>query len=216
MLVSEKAVRRLMKEEGVEVRCAKGKRGRSGCIGEITPAVDDLVKRRFKAESPNELWLTDITEFSAADGKPHLGPVIDRFDGKVVSRAVSDSPDDSLVERMVDEAIAALRDEGRRPIVRTDRGGRCRGGMRMEKLEGRRMRRSMSRKGNSGDNAACGGFFGRMKAEMRYGIRREAKAALKGAIEDYPVFYNEERIKASLGGLSVKEYRDKLEKMSGI
>lgn len=74
------------------------------------------------------------------------------------------------------------------------------------------MGRSMSRKGNSGDNAACEGFFGRMKTEMHYGIRWETKAALKGAIENYLVFYNEERIKASLGGLSIKEHRDKLAK----
>ena len=47
---------------------------------------------------------------------------------------------------------------------------------------------------------------------MYYGIRRETKAALKGAIENYLVFYNEERIKASLGGLSIKEHRDKLAK----
>lgn len=72
VLVSEKVVRRLMKEEGVEVRYAKRKRRYSSYIGEITPAVDDLVKRRFKAESPNELWLTDITDFSAADGKLYL------------------------------------------------------------------------------------------------------------------------------------------------
>ena len=52
VLVSEKVVRRLMKEEGVEVRYAKRKRRYSSYIGEIAPAVDDLVKRRFKAESP--------------------------------------------------------------------------------------------------------------------------------------------------------------------
>ena len=47
---------------------------------------------------------------------------------------------------------------------------------------------------------------------MYYGIRWETKAALKGAIENYLVSYNEERIKASLGGLSIKEHRDKLAK----
>ena len=47
---------------------------------------------------------------------------------------------------------------------------------------------------------------------MHYGIRRETEAAPKGAIENYLVFYNEERIKASLGGLSIKEHRDKLAK----
>ena len=51
---------------------------------------------------------------------------------------------------------------------------------------------------------------------MHYGIRRETEAAPKGAIENYLVFYNEERIKASLGGLSIKEHRDKLAKMSSI
>lgn len=163
MLVSEKAVRRPMKEEGIEVRYAKRRRRYSSHIGEITPR-----RRRPRQETaqggvPNELWLTDITEFSAADGKLYLSPVIDCFDGKAVSWAVSDSPDNPLVERMIDEKIATLRDEGRRPIVRTDRGGHCRGGMWIEKLEGQRMGRSMSRKGNSGDNAACEGFFGRMK-----------------------------------------------------
>lgn len=74
VLVSEKVVRRPMREEGIEVRHAKRRRRYSSHIGEIPPAVDGLVKRRLKAESPNEPWLTDITEFSAADGRLYLTP----------------------------------------------------------------------------------------------------------------------------------------------
>lgn len=72
----------------------------------------------------------------------------------------------------------------------------------------------MSRKGNSGDNAACEGFFGRMKTEMYYGIRWSKASELEAAIHEYIDFYNNRRIKMSLGGLSTKEYRDKLSKVS--
>lgn len=117
---------------------------------------------------------------------------------------------------MIEDVISVLRDEGGRPIVHADRGGHYRGGMWIEKLEGQKMKRSMPRKGNSGDNVACEEFFGRMKTEMYYGIRWETKAELKEAIERYMAFYNGEKIKASLGGLSINEHRDMLAKMSSI
>lgn len=106
--VSEKVVRRLMKEEKMEVRYARRKRKYSSYIGEITPAVDNLVKGNFHATKPNELWLTDITEFAAAVGKLYVSPMIDCLDGKVVAWEASQHPDNSLVNRMLDKAIASL------------------------------------------------------------------------------------------------------------
>lgn len=55
IFISEKVVRRLMKEELIEVRYAKRKRRYSSYIGEITPAVENLVKGNFHAEKPNML-----------------------------------------------------------------------------------------------------------------------------------------------------------------
>ena len=69
-LVSEKVVRRFMKKERIEERYAKRKRKCSGCAGEITPAVDNLVAGVFHAEESNRPWLTDVTEFAAADERP--------------------------------------------------------------------------------------------------------------------------------------------------
>jgi len=79
----------------------------------------------------------------------------------------------------------------------------------MERLEGKGIARSMSRKGNSGDNAACEGFFGRMKTEMYYGRRWESSRELEKAMHEYMAFYNNERVKMSLGGISIHEYRDR-------
>ena len=75
-----------------------------------------------------------------------------------------------------------------------------------------RLTRSMSRKACSPDNAACGGFFGRLKNEMFYnrkwiGVSIEEFVQL---LDDYIHWYNEKRIKQSLGGLSPLDYRRKM------
>lgn len=215
--VSEKVVRRLMREEAIEVHYARRRRKYSSYIGEITPAVEDLVKHNFHAGVPNTLWLTDISEFAASDGKVYLSPLIDCFDGKLVSWATSKHPDSALVEEMLDRAFAELGcTDDRLPglVIHTDRGGHYRGGEWIERLEGKGIVRSMSRKGNSGDNAACEGFFGRMKTEMYYGRRWESSRELEKAMHEYMAFYNNERVKLSLGGISIHEYRDRELEMS--
>ena len=82
--ISEKVVRRLMKQECLVA--ATSKRRRYGSyLGEISPAPDNLLNRDFSAEVPNEKWLTDITEFQIPAGKVYLSPMIDCFDGMVVA-----------------------------------------------------------------------------------------------------------------------------------
>ena len=72
------------KELGGRTACDRRRRYSSYC-GEIGPAPDNLLARDFNAEQPNQKWLTDITEFQLPSGKVWLSPVIDCFDGKVVS-----------------------------------------------------------------------------------------------------------------------------------
>ena len=82
--ISEKVVRHLMKQECLVA--AKAKRRRYGSyMGEISPALDNLLNRDFSADAPNEKWLTDITEFQIPAGKVYLSPMIDCFDGMVVT-----------------------------------------------------------------------------------------------------------------------------------
>ena len=73
-----------MHEEKIKVIQPKMKKY-SSYAGEITPAVPNLLKRNFYASRLNQKWLTDITEFIIPSGKLYLSPIIDCFDGMVVS-----------------------------------------------------------------------------------------------------------------------------------
>lgn len=120
LILSEKAVRQIMRENQLIVKC-RTTRKYSSYKGEISPAVANVVARNFKAEKPNQKWLTDITEFSIPAGKVYLSPVIDCFDGMPVSWNISISPNAQLVSTMLDEAIATLPDTAH-PLVHTNRG----------------------------------------------------------------------------------------------
>jgi len=65
----------------------------------------------------------------------------------------------------------------------------------------------MSRKGNCLDNSPIENFFGIMKQEMYYGKVYKSFEELKNAVSDYIFYYNNERIKAKLTGMSPVEYR---------
>lgn len=208
--VSEKIVRRIMYEEGLVVY-QKRRRKYNSYKGEISPAVENLISRDFHAEKPNSKWLTDITEFSIPAGKIYLSPIIDCFDGFVTSWSIGVSPDANLVNRMLDDAIASL-DNDERPIVHSDRGCHYQWPGWIERMERSGLTRSMSKKGCSPDNSACEGFFGRLKNEMFY-CRSWEDTTIDDFIQEvdrYIHWYNEKRIKMSLGGKSPLNYRKSL------
>ncbi len=122
--VSEKVVRRLMREENLTVYRPK-RRKYSSYKGEISPAVPNLIQRNFHAPEPNIKWLTDVTEFALPAGKVYLSPIIDCFDGLVVSWSISTIPDANLVNMMLDGATQALL-HGQHPVVHSDRGSHYR------------------------------------------------------------------------------------------
>jgi putative transposase len=125
MHLSEKVVQRLMKQECLVV--AANRRRRYGSyLGEISPAPENLINRDFQADSPNEKWLTDITEFQIPAGKVYLSPMIDCFDGLVVSWTIGTRPDSDLVNTMLDAAIERVSDSGNKPIIHSDRGAHYR------------------------------------------------------------------------------------------
>jgi transposase InsO family protein/transposase-like protein len=209
--ISEKVIRRLMKQECLVA--ATSKRRRYGSyMGEISPAPDNLLNRDFSAEAPNEKWLTDITEFQIPAGKVYLSPMIDCFDGMVVSWSIGTRPNAELVNTMLDAAIDKVAASGERPMVHSDRGGHYRWPGWLTRITEAKLVRSMSRKGCSPDNAACEGFFGRLKTEMFF-----ARDWLSTTIEDFVAaldayirWYNEVRIKSSLGFRSPAEHRRSL------
>lgn len=210
IILSEKVIRRIMREELLVAQLVK-KRKYNSYKGEISPAVENIIERDFKAELPNQKWLTDITMFHIPSGKVYLSPIIDCFDGMVVSWSVGTSPNAKLVNDMLDEATTTLLNN-ETPIVHSDRGGHYRWPGWISRMDKAKLHRSMSAKGCSPDNAACEGFFGRLKNEMYYN-RSWWNVTIDDfiiKINDYINWYNNKRIKISLGALSPMEYRAKL------
>lgn len=209
--LSEKVVQRLMKQECLVV--ATPKRRRYGSyLGEISPAPENLINRDFHAAKPNEKWLTDITEFHIPAGKVYLSPMIDCFDGMVVSWTIGTRPDAQLVNTMLDAAIEKVANSNVRPLVHCDRGGHYRWPGWLTRIHDAKLVRSMSRKGCSPDNAACEGFLGRLKTELFYPRNWQATTLEQfiQVVDSYIRWYNEKRIKISLGSLSPHEYRASL------
>ena len=209
--ISEKVVRRLMKQEALVVPKPKRRRY-SSYLGEISPAPENIIQRDFQASAPNEKWLTDITEFHIRAGKVYLSPIIDCFDGLVISWSIGTKPDADLVNTMLDAAVETIADSEARPIIHSDRGGHYRWPGWLERIDAATLVRSMSRKASSQDNAACEGFFGRLKTEFFYPRDWRALTAAQfiDEVDAYIRWYNETRIKMSLGGRSPIEYRRSL------
>ena len=208
--VSEKVIRRIMHEEDLHVIAVKRKKYNS-YMGEISPAVENLIQRDFHADRPNEKWLTDITEFHIPAGKVYLSPILDCFDGLAVSWSIGTSPNADLVNSMLDNAVSLLA-ENEHPIVHSDRGGHYRWPGWIQRMDDAHLTRSMSQKGCSPDNSACEGFFGRLKNEMFYG-RSWDNVSIKQFIkllDNYIHWHNQKRIKISLNGMSPLEYRQSL------
>jgi transposase InsO family protein len=113
---------------------------------------------------------------------------------------------------MLDSAIESVADSDDRPVVHSDRGAHYRWPGWLSRMRDARLVRSMSRKGCSPDNAACEGFFGRLKTEMFYlrDWRATTVDQFVEVLDSYIRWYNATRIKVSLGSLSPVEYRQSL------
>jgi putative transposase len=212
--LSEKVVRRLMAEESLTVKTPRRRRF-SAYAGDPTPAVPNVLNRNFHAAAPNTKWLTDLTEIHIPAGKVYVAPIVDCFDGLVVAWNIGTSPDANLVNTMLDHAVQTLR-PGEHPVIHSDRGSHYRWPEWIRRTGDAKLTRSMSRKGCSPDNAACEGFFGRFKNELIYprDWRDVTLEDFMSRIDDYIRWYNECRIKVSLGGRSPIEYRQTLGLMS--
>ena len=146
--LSGKVVRRLMRQEGLAVSTARRRRYGS-YLGEISPAPENLINRDFRAAAPNEKWLTDITEFQISAGKVYLSPIIDCFDGLVISWSIGMRPDAEFVNTMLDAAIETMANRDGRPVIHSDRGAHYRWPGWLTRISDAGLVRSMSRKGCS-------------------------------------------------------------------
>ncbi|HFT6188946.1 TPA: IS3-like element IS1397 family transposase, partial [Escherichia coli] len=200
---SGKTVRKLMQQLGLKspVRLKKYRSYR----GNMGLAAENILQRQFKAEAPCEKWVTDITEFRAGGQKLYLSPILDLFNGEIVAWETACRPTEELVKRMLNKGLESLA-EGEKPLLHSDQGWHYRIKSYQSALADRGLVQSMSRKGNCLDNAVMENFFGHLKEEMYYRRDYRNVEELENAVNEYITYWNQKRIKLSLGGLSPVEY----------
>ena len=187
-----------MKELGL-VCLVRMKKYRSykGEAGKIAP---NLLQRNFRAEKPNQKWVTDVTEFNLFGEKLYLSPILDLCSGDLVSYTISARPVLDMVTSMLDKAFEKLPD-GTGLILHSDQGWQYQYKKYQTMLKEKGIRQSMSRKGNCLDNAVIENFFGLLKSELLYLQKFDSIEHFKRELLDYLDYYNNYRIKAKLKGL---------------
>ncbi|SCF44521.1 Transposase InsO and inactivated derivatives [Micromonospora purpureochromogenes] len=149
------------------------------------PVHDDLVQRRFVADAPNRLWLTDITEHPTAEGKLYLCAIKDVYSGRIVGYSIDTRMKASLAVAALSNA-ARLRDPAG-TIVHSDRGSQFRSRKYVKALGRNGLVGSMGRVGACGDNAAMESFFALLQRNVldrqRWHTRHELRLAIVTWIE---------------------------------
>lgn len=206
--ISGKTVRRLMREEGCVCRARKRrtKFAKQGTVNQIAP---NVLERDFAATAPNQKWVTDVTQFVVAGRLLYVSPLIDLYNGEVISYTLRTNPTMPLVLDMLSPVLAGLGDV--RPVLHSDQGWQYQHGSYRHLLEEHRVTQSMSRKGNCHDNAAAESFFSHLKQEFI--LRREFASVDQFAAEldRYMRWYNNDRIREKLGWRSPVAYRTRSE-----
>lgn len=202
--VNHKTVQRLMNNLGLKslVRPKKYRSYRGECASS-----PNVLNRQFNAARPNEKWVTDVTEFKVRGDKLYLSPIMDLYNGEIVAYEMQARPLYSLVGNMLRKAFCKLKGRADAPLLHSDQGWHYQIPAYRKQLSAQGLTQSMSRKGNCLDNAAMESFFGTLKSEFFYLNRFANIEELQAGLRRYIHYYNHQRLKLKLNGLSPVQYR---------
>nr|WP_245831954.1 IS3 family transposase [Oceanobacillus senegalensis] len=213
--VNHKKVQRIMKKLGLKGKkfWTKTRKYRSykGTIGKVAK---NRINRRFYTNVPLQKLTTDITEFKCTDGKLYLNPIMDMFNGEIISFGINRRPNLELVMKPLNETLEIVKESKYRTTIHSDQGWHYQHRKWVETLKVNKIFQSMSRKGNCLDNSPMENFFGLLKQEMYHGEALCSFKELKNKIEKHIVYYNNKRIKQKLAGMSPVQYRNHTSQLS--
>ena len=174
--------------------------------GEVGKTAPNIVNRDFSTTGPNQKWTTDVTQINIGMDKCYLSPILDMYNGEIVSYTISDHPDLRMVMEMLERAYAA-REVKEGLMLHSDQGWHYQHYSYQKSLKDHNIVQSMSRKGNCLDNAMMENFFGIMKSELLYPNTFRNMDHFKQELRKYIEYYNNDRIKLRLKGMSPVQYR---------
>ena len=181
-----------------------------------TYTTENILNRNFKADAPNEKWLTDVSEFHYyVNGEKHrlyLSAILDLYDRRIVAYTIGDSNNTELVYNMFDFAVK--NNPKAHPIFHSDRGYQYTNRTFHSKLVAAGMTQSMSRIARCIDNGPMEGFWEIIKRERYYGKKFNSRKELVDMIENYINYYNNSRLQRKLGVLTPFEKHEEFLKVA--
>ncbi|AMA72793.1 integrase [Aneurinibacillus sp. XH2] len=204
--VNHKRVYRLMKDLDLRSVIRKKRRFFGKQPSVVYP---NLLARQFKAEAPNQKWVTDITYLPFQNQFLYLSAIQDLYNNEIVAYHISERNDLKLVLDTLDKAKRKRNVTG--SMTHSDQGFQYTSRSYNRRIEQWGMVGSHSRKGNCLDNACIESFFSHLKTEKLYMDKYMSMDELHQAIGQYITFYNSERFQKKLGYLSPIEYREKMD-----
>jgi putative transposase len=203
MVVNKKLILSIMRE--LEIKGLPGpKRHKKNLVNQATE--EDLVKRNFKVDRPNALWLTDITEHPTREGKVYCCVVLDAFSRRVVGWSIDRRCETALVNDALSMASES-RSTDAASVIHSDHGSQYTSWGFSELVRKHRLLGSMGTIGDCYDNAPMESFWGSMQIELLNRQKWRTKIELSIAIAEWiEHFYNPERLHSSLGYLPPVEF----------
>jgi transposase InsO family protein len=205
--VARCTVERLMKR--LELRGAqRGKKVRTTVPDELADRPSDLVKRQFKADRPNQLWVSDFTYVSTWQGWLYVAFVIDVYARYIVGWRVSRSMASDFVLDALEQALHARQpDKDGSLIHHSDRGSQYVSICYTERLALAGIAPSVGSKGDSYDNAIAETINGLYKAEV---IHRRGPWKTRESVElatlEWVSWFNNQRRLEPIGYVPPAEY----------
>ena len=204
---SENTVARHMKDNGIRSATAKKFRVTTDS-NHSHPVAENVLDREFEQESPDRVWLADITHLWTCEGWLYLACVLDTYSRRIVGWSMGKRITKDLVLEALRMALGRRRPDREGGLLHhSDRGSQYASSAFQELLRDENITCSMSRKGNCWDNAMMESFFATLKKERvhleEYSTRAEARASVFDYIER---FYNRLRRHSALGYLSPDQF----------
>ncbi|WP_422120177.1 IS3 family transposase [Microbacterium ginsengiterrae] len=206
--MSRRTAWKLCSQAGILSSAQRRRRGKGKKAG--PPVFDDHVKRQFRADAPNRVWLTDITEHWTSEGKLYCCAIKDVHSNRIVGYSISDRMTAKLAVDALRNAVTRRGDVAG-CILHADRGSQFRSRAMARELRRHDMVGSMGRVGAAGDNAAMESFWSLVQTnvlnQQRWATRQELRLAIVVWIERK---YHRQRAQDALGGLTPIEFEAKL------
>ena len=174
-----------------------------GNIGRVAP---NIINRDFEATEPYKKLVTDITEFTVCQAKIYLSPVMDLYNREILSYSISYMANFEQTRDMLNKLFEILPSTAT-PILHSDQGWQYQMSEFQQMLKEHNITQSMSRRGNCLDNSSMENFFGRLKEEMYYGEIFMTADEFVRCLEEYILYYNNDRISLKLNGLSPVQFK---------